>query len=117
MVGVSTSIRDKMIATKLMHMDRLMLNWMVLTVALDRRFRYGILEIQQIFSGLYVPPKEMRLTWQKIKVLELLLVLRQMEARKEKHLTEYRAEQVEIIRQIHDQLTDHLEQRFSIESL
>ena len=117
MVGVSTSIRDKMIATKLMHMDRLMLNWMVLTVALDRRFRYGILEIQQIFSGLYVPPKEMRLAWQKIKVLELLLVLRQMEARKEKHLTEYRAEQVEIIRQIHDQLTGNLQQRFSIESL
>ena len=59
----------------------------------------------------------MRLAWQKIKVLELLLVLSQMEAGREKHLTEYRAEQVEIIRQIHDQLTDHLEQRFSIESL
>ena len=73
--------------------------------------------IQQIFLGLYVPPKEMRLAWQKIKVLELLLVLSQMEAGKEKHLTEYRAEQVKIIRQIHDQLTDHLEQRFSIESL
>lgn len=73
--------------------------------------------IQQIFAGLYVPPKEMRLAWQKIKVLELLLVLSQMETSREKHLTQYRAEQVEIIRQIHDQLTDHLEQRFSIESL
>ena len=73
--------------------------------------------IQQIFLGLYEPPKEMRLAWQKIKVLELLLVLSQMEASREEHLTEYRVEQVEIIRQIHDQLTDHLEQRFSIESL
>ena len=73
--------------------------------------------MQQIFSGLYEPPKEMRLAWQKIKVLELLLVLSQMEINCKKHLTEYRAEQVEIIRQIHDRLTDNLEQRFSIESL
>lgn len=73
--------------------------------------------IQQIFAALYASPEEMRLAWQKIKVLELLLVLSQMETSREKQLTEYRAEQVEIIRQIHDQLTDHLEQRFSIESL
>ena len=73
--------------------------------------------LQQIFAALYQPPEEIRLAWQKIKILELLLVLSQMEVSREKHLTEYRAEQVEIIRQIHDQLTDHLEQRFSIESL
>ena len=73
--------------------------------------------IQQIFAALYAPPEEIQLAWQKVKVLELLLVLSQMEAGQEKHLTEYRAEQVEIIRQIHDQLTDHLEQRLSIESL
>ena len=73
--------------------------------------------IQQIFLGLYVPPKEMRLAWQKIKVLELLLVLSQIEAGQEKHLTEYRAEQAEVIRQIHDQLTRNLEQRYTIDSL
>lgn len=73
--------------------------------------------LQQIFAALYQPPEEIRLAWQKIKILELLLVLSQMEVSREKHLTEYRAEQLEIIRQIHDQLTDHLEQRFSIESL
>lgn len=73
--------------------------------------------IQQLFAALYQPAGEARLAWQKIKVLELLLVLSQMETNREKHLTEYRAEQVEVIRQIHDQLTSHLEQRFSIESL
>lgn len=59
----------------------------------------------------------MRLAWQKIKVLELLLVLSQIEAGQEKHLTEYRAEQAEVIRQIHDQLTSNLEQRYTIDSL
>ncbi len=73
--------------------------------------------VRQIFEALYRSPKEMWLTYQKIKVLELLLVLSQMEISREKHLTKYRAEQVEIIRQIHDQLTNNLEQRFSIESL
>lgn len=74
-------------------------------------------EIQQIFQAFYQSPKELQLTYQKVKVLELLLVLSQMEISREKHLTEYRAEQVEIIRRIHDQLTQNLEQRYSIESL
>lgn len=74
-------------------------------------------EIQQIFQAFYQSPKELQLTYQKVKVLELLLVLSQMEISREKHLTEYRAEQVEIIRRIHDQLTKNLEQRYSIESL
>ncbi len=73
--------------------------------------------IQQIFKALYQSPKELRLAYQKIKVLELLLVLSSSEISREKHLTEYRSEQVEIIRQIHDQLTSNLGQRYSIESL
>lgn len=74
-------------------------------------------EIQQIFQAFYQSPKELQLTYQKVKVLELLLVLSQMEISREKHLTEYRAEQVKIIRRIHDQLTRNLEHRYSIESL
>lgn len=73
--------------------------------------------VQNIFESFYQTPEEIRLAYQKIKVLELLLVLSRMEVNREKHLTEYRAEQVEIIRQIHDQLTKNLEQRCSIESL
>ena len=37
--GVSSSNRESTIATKLMHMDRVMLNLMVFTVALESRFR------------------------------------------------------------------------------
>ncbi len=73
--------------------------------------------VQNIFEAFYRSPEEMRLAYQKIKVLELLLVLSRMEISREKALTEYRSEQVEIIRQIHDQLTQNLEQRYSIESL
>ena len=73
--------------------------------------------VQQIFQALYQSPEETRTAWQKVKVLELLLVLSGMEVSREKHLTEYRSEQVEIIRQVHDQLIENLEQRCSIESL
>ena len=73
--------------------------------------------MQKIFQALYLPAEAIRLAYQKIKVLELLLVLSQMEIDREKHLTEYRAEQVEIIRQIHDLLTSNLDQRCSIETL
>ena len=73
--------------------------------------------VQQIFQALYQSPEETRTAWQKVKVLELLLVLSGMEVSREKHLTEYRSEQVEIIRQVHDQLIEYLEQRCSIESL
>lgn len=73
--------------------------------------------VQNIFEAFYKSPEELRLAYQKVKVLELLLVLSQMEISREKHLTEYRAEQVEIIRRVHDQLTNNLEQRCSIETL
>lgn len=73
--------------------------------------------VQQIFKAFYQSPKEIQLAYQKIKVLELLLVLSQIEINHEKHLSEYRSEQVEIIRQIHDQLINNLEQRFPIETL
>lgn len=73
--------------------------------------------VQNIFKAFYQSPEELRSAYQKIKVLELLLVLSQMEISNEKHLTEYRAEQVEVIRQIHDLLIQNLEQRCSIKDL
>ena len=73
--------------------------------------------VQNIFEAFYQSPEELRLTYQKVKVLELLLVLSRMETSREKHLTEYRSEQVEIIRQIHDLLIKNLDQRCSIEAL
>ena len=52
--------------------------------------------VQQTFEALYRSPKEMRLVYQRIKVLEFLHALSQMEMSREKYLTEYRAEQQEI---------------------
>lgn len=71
----------------------------------------------QIFESLGRAAGEFGLTLQKIKVLELLLALRTTDGCREKRLTEYQSEQVEIIRQIHDRLTGNLSERCSIEEL
>ena len=73
--------------------------------------------IQQIFKAFYETPESLRLWYQKIKVLELILALGCVEVGKEQHLTEYRSDQAAIIRQIHDRLTENLAQRISIELL
>ena len=74
-------------------------------------------KIQRIFSAFYETPEQLRLSYQKIKTLELLLALSVIEVKKQRRLTEYRFEQVEIIRKVHDQMTENLSQRISIESL
>ena len=73
--------------------------------------------LQQIFRALYQPPKDIQLAYRKIKVLELLIQLSRLDSSHELRLSEYQTEQVEIIRQIHDQLTRNLAQRCSIEAL
>ena len=49
-VGVSSSKREAVMAAKLMHMDRAMLHLIVFTVALDSRFKYGILEMSRFLG-------------------------------------------------------------------
>lgn len=73
--------------------------------------------VEQIFETFFTAPPEIRLTSRRIKLLELLLVLSSTNGGREKNLTEYRSEQVELIRQIHDQLTGNLERRYSIDAL
>lgn len=73
--------------------------------------------LRQVFESLSAGPEAYRLIFWKIKVLELLVLLAAGEGCREKRLTEYPAEQVEIIRQIHDRLIGNLEQRCSIEEL
>ncbi len=74
-------------------------------------------QTESIFSAFYNQPKHLQLSWQKIKVLELLLYLGGLKVDSKNCLTEYQSEQIEIIRRIHKQLTEHMEQRFTIESL
>ena len=71
--------------------------------------------LRQVFESLEEGPEGYRKTFSKIKVLELLVLLAAGEGCREKRLTEYPAEQVEIIRQIHDRLIGNLSERCSIE--
>ena len=73
--------------------------------------------LRQVFESLSVGLEAYRLVFWKIKVLELLVLLAAGEGCREKRLTEYPAEQVEIIRQIHDRLIGNLSERCSIEEL
>lgn len=72
---------------------------------------------ERIFLGFYNKSKNLSLSYQKIKVLELILYLSELRVDIKNRLTEYQSEQIEIIREIHEQLTKHMEQRFTIEAL
>ena len=74
-------------------------------------------QTEQIFLAFYNQPEQFQLALQKIKVLELLLYLSTLEIDAKNRLTEYHSEQIETIRAIHEQLTEHMEQRFTIEEL
>lgn len=72
---------------------------------------------ESIFSGFFDQPEHLRLPYQKIKVVELLLYLSKLKLDQNSSLTEYQSEQIEIIRKIHKQLIEHMDQRFTIEAL
>lgn len=72
-------------------------------------------QIDHIFSELYALPPHMQMPYFKLKVQELLLFLSMMEP--EKELDQYFSEQVELIKAIHEQLTEHLDHRYTITEL
>lgn len=74
-------------------------------------------KISHIFSEMYDLPEKMCIPYFKLKVQELLLFLDMLEVSEEKELTKYFSEQVEIIKEIHRQLTENLDKRFTIEEL
>ena len=80
-------------------------------------FLVGNERSENIFSAFYDQPGKLRLPYQRLKVLELLLYLTQMEFTPQNRLTEYQAKQIEIVREIHDQLLQHMDQRITIEEL
>lgn len=73
-------------------------------------------ELEHIFAPLFSVDASLRLPILKLKVLELLIYLSCLKPR-EKELTQYFSQQTELIKEIHQQLTEHLEQRFTIEEL
>lgn len=73
-------------------------------------------ELEGIFAPLYSAPSFRRRAYLQLKIQELLLYLSDVEP--EKHaLTQYGSQQTELIKEIHRQLTEHLDQRFTIEAL
>lgn len=74
-------------------------------------------ETSAIFEGFYGQPEHLASAYRKLKSLELLLYLTKAEPAAEKQLNEYQADQVNLIRQIHDQLLSNLDQRITIEEL
>ncbi len=74
-------------------------------------------QTENIFSAFYDQPERFQLSYQKMKALELLLYLGKLQTDAQNQLNEYRSEQIEIIREIHEQLILHLDQRFTIEDL
>lgn len=80
-------------------------------------FLAGNEQTESIFSAFYDQPEELELSYQKLKVLELLLYLVKTNLTASQQLSEYQAEQIRIVREIHDQLIQHMERRITIEEL
>ena len=70
-----------------------------------------------IFVGLAAGPGPLQAARQQLKALELLLYLSEMTPASQVPLTQYRAEQIAVIRQIHAQMIENMAQRFTIEAL
>lgn len=73
-------------------------------------------ELEVIFQPLYAVKAALRLPYLQLKVQELLLCLSEFETGG-KELTQYFSQQTEQIKDIHKLLTEHLDQRFTIENL
>ncbi len=74
-------------------------------------------ETEAVFSAFYGQPEHLRTAYQKLKGLELLLYLEKMELGQNSPLTEYQSEQFEIVRKVHEHLTQNMAQRITIEAL
>lgn len=73
-------------------------------------------DIDSIFHPLYIIPEHLRMPYFKLKVQELLLYLSRLDP-EENSLTPYCSKQVALIKDIHSQLTEHLDERFTIDGL
>ena len=72
---------------------------------------------ESIFSGFYDQSKELALSYQRIKALELFLYLAQIEMTEKNYLAEYLPEQVEIVHKIHNAFLQNMERRITIDDL
>ena len=80
-------------------------------------FLAGNEQTENIFSAFFNQPEGLKLPYQKIKTMELLLYLSKTELVSSQQLSEYKTDQIRVVREIHGQLTRHMEQRITIEEL
>lgn len=75
-------------------------------------------KIERIFLDLYNVPEAIQIPYFKVKLLELLLYLNVLNVSENREQRKYYPrQQVEIIKQIHDKITEHPEHRYTIENL
>lgn len=74
-------------------------------------------QTESIFSGFYRQPDGLKLPYQRIKALELLLYLQEIELTHQNKLTAYRSNRLEVVREIHDRLIQKIGTRVTIEEL
>ena len=73
--------------------------------------------IARIFDVLYDLPEAMRPSYCRLKVQELLLFLALVDPEKERALNQVLSQQVEIVKEVHEELTARLDRRPTIEEL
>ena len=73
-------------------------------------------DLEHIFTPLFSVPVSVRISLLKLKMLELLIYLSNLKPER-KELSQYFSQQTELIKEIHQQLTEHLDQRFTIAEL
>ncbi len=73
--------------------------------------------IEHIFSELYQVPSAIRFGYIRVKLLELLLVLTELEPKKEPAKPYFPAAQIEAVKQIHGFLVAHYGEHYTIEAL
>lgn len=74
-------------------------------------------KIEALFTAISEPKTSMPSVYQKIKTIELLLYLAEMDIPVDSVLTEYKSELIKAVRNVHDYLLMHIEQRITIEEL
>lgn len=72
---------------------------------------------KSIFDGFFGIPDELKLAYYKLKFQELFLFLYRLDIKSVKETNSFRADQIELIKQIHDRLTENLDRRITIEEL
>lgn len=74
-------------------------------------------KIENLFTAISEPECSLPVVFQRVKTIELLLYLTEMEIPVDSVLTEYKSELIEAVRNVHEYLLIHMEQRITIEEL